>query len=42
MHTGGLHVTLGDGSVRFISDNVDQSIWNGLHTRYGNEVLGEL
>jgi prepilin-type N-terminal cleavage/methylation domain-containing protein len=42
MHTGGLHVTLGDGSVRFISDAVDQAIWNALHTRYGNEVLGEL
>jgi prepilin-type processing-associated H-X9-DG protein len=23
MHTGGCHVTLADGSVRFISENID-------------------
>ena len=40
-HTGGVHALLCDGSVRFISDNVNLSIWRGLGTRAGSEVLGE-
>ena len=41
LHTGGVQVTLCDGSVRFISDNIDQTVWRGLGTRIGGEVLSE-
>ncbi len=40
-HTGGVMALLCDGSVRFVSDNIDLSIWRGLATRTGSEVLGE-
>ena len=40
-HTGGVHVLLCDGSARFISENIDLTIWRGLGTRAGGEVLGE-
>lgn len=39
MHVGGAHVTMGDGSVRFISNNVDTPTFNALGTRAGNEVV---
>ena len=38
-HTGGAHFTLGDGSVRFISQNIDMSTYRALSTRNGGEVL---
>ncbi len=41
MHTGGAHVLLGDGSVRFLGDNIDTAVNHGLHSRNGGEVLGE-
>ncbi len=40
-HTGGANVLLGDGSVRFLSDNIDTMLHRGLHSRDGGEVLGE-
>ncbi|MEZ5943094.1 MAG: DUF1559 domain-containing protein [Planctomycetaceae bacterium] len=40
-HIGGVHAGLGDGSIRFISENIDRNLWNGLGTRQGREVLGE-
>ncbi len=40
-HTGGLHFALGDGSVRFISYNIDKALLDGLATRAGGEVLSE-
>lgn len=40
-HVGGVHGTLGDGSVRFFSQNIDLLVWQGLGTRQGNEILGE-
>jgi hypothetical protein len=40
-HTGGVHVLLGDGSVRFVSENIDQLLWMGLGTTRGKETLGE-
>jgi prepilin-type N-terminal cleavage/methylation domain-containing protein len=40
-HAGGVHVMLCDGSARFVSDSIDASIWQGLATRAGAEVLGE-
>jgi prepilin-type N-terminal cleavage/methylation domain-containing protein len=40
-HTGGVQIALGDGSVRFISENIDHNTWMGLGTRNTGEVLGE-
>ena len=40
-HTGIVQVGLMDGSCRSISENIDLSIWRGLGTRSGGEVLGE-
>jgi hypothetical protein len=40
-HTGGVQATMGDGSVRFFSDNIDISTWQNLgHIADGN-MLGE-
>jgi len=40
-HEGGIQVTLCDGSVRFISNNIDLATWRALSTRRGKEVIGE-
>jgi prepilin-type N-terminal cleavage/methylation domain-containing protein len=40
-HTGGVNVALGDGSVHFVSNNIDLATWRGLSTRAGGEVLGD-
>lgn len=40
-HTGIVQVALVDGSCRSISENIDLSLWRGLGTRSGGEVLGE-
>jgi type II secretory pathway pseudopilin PulG len=41
MHVGGCHVTLVDGSVRFLSENISAIVFNALGTRAGSEVIGE-
>jgi hypothetical protein len=41
MHVGGVTVLLGDGSVRFVSQNINLLTWQGLATTSGAEVLGE-
>lgn len=41
LHVGGCHVTLGDASVRFISQNIDFNIHRGLNSVSGGEILGE-
>jgi type II secretory pathway pseudopilin PulG len=41
LHTGGAHALLGDGAVRFLSDNIDVATHWALHSRNGNEVIGE-
>jgi prepilin-type processing-associated H-X9-DG protein len=38
-HPGGVNVLMGDGSVRFVKDSIDQLTWLALGTRAGNEVL---
>ncbi|QDV52595.1 DUF1559 domain-containing protein [Gimesia fumaroli] len=38
-HTGGVQVCLADGSCRFISENISQTIWQALGTRAGREVI---
>jgi prepilin-type N-terminal cleavage/methylation domain-containing protein/prepilin-type processing-associated H-X9-DG protein len=40
-HTGGVHLLLCDGSVRFVGENISMAIWRGLGTRAGAEVIGE-
>lgn len=41
MHTGGAHFTLGDGSVRFISENIDTTTRQNLARMADGNVLGE-
>ncbi|EDL58670.1 DUF1559 domain-containing protein [Gimesia maris] len=40
-HSGGANVVLCDGSVRFVGDSIDQTLYHGLWTRAGGEVIGE-
>lgn len=40
-HTGGAHHVLADGSVRMISNSVDESVYQALGTRAGGEIVGE-
>jgi prepilin-type N-terminal cleavage/methylation domain-containing protein len=40
-HTGGTHVLLTDGAVRFISENISATTFDSLVTRAGGEVVGE-
>ncbi len=40
-HTGGCHFTLADGSVRFLSENMSQTVLTALTTRAGGETVGE-
>ncbi len=41
LHIGGVHTMMADGSVRFVSENIDFATWQGLATRAGSEVIGE-
>ena len=41
LHTGGVNVAMADGSVRFVSDSIDRSVWRAIGTRNGNETVGE-
>lgn len=40
-HIGGAHMLLGDGSVRFLSENLDYRTLRALITTSGGEVVGE-
>jgi len=40
-HVGGAHFTLGDGSVRFISENINFSTFVALTTPNGGEIVGD-
>jgi prepilin-type processing-associated H-X9-DG protein len=37
-HTGGVNASMGDGSVRFVSDSIDLQIWRAVGTRANGEV----
>ena len=41
LHAGGVHVTLCDGSVRFVSTSIDVNVWRGVGSRNGGEVTGD-
>ena len=41
MHTGGFQAVFGDGSVRFLSQNIDSRILRNLAHRADGEMLGE-
>jgi len=48
-HTGGVHCLMGDGGVRFVSENIDSGnlaggpygVWGALGTKAGAEIVGE-
>ncbi|WP_339730132.1 DUF1559 domain-containing protein [uncultured Gimesia sp.] len=40
-HTGGAHFCLGDGAVRFISENADLQILRNLANRHDGNLIGE-
>lgn len=40
-HSGGVHVAMGDGTVRFVSDNIDISVWKAIGTRNGEESVSD-
>ena len=40
-HTGGAQICLGDGSVRFISENIDNETWVRIGVRNDGRVVGD-
>jgi prepilin-type N-terminal cleavage/methylation domain-containing protein len=40
-HAGGVQVLLGDGSVRFVSNNLNLLVWQALGTMKGGETVGD-
>jgi hypothetical protein len=40
-HEGGIHAAMGDGSARFISENIDWFVYNALNTAHNDEVIGD-
>jgi len=40
-HEGGVMLLICDGSVRFVSENIDLTNWRSIATRAGGEVVGE-
>jgi prepilin-type processing-associated H-X9-DG protein len=41
-HTGGVNVSFGDGTVRFITDSIALTTWQALGSRGGGEVVSSL
>jgi prepilin-type processing-associated H-X9-DG protein len=41
MHTGGAQLSLCDGSVRFVSENVDRVLFRNVFSRDDGRVIGE-
>jgi prepilin-type processing-associated H-X9-DG protein len=39
LHSGGVNVAMGDGSVRFVSQSLGRDVWWALGTRSGNEAV---
>lgn len=40
-HTGGMHILLGDGAIRFISENIDSTIRSRLGYIGDGQPIGE-
>jgi prepilin-type processing-associated H-X9-DG protein len=40
-HTSGANVVLGDGSVRYASNNVDTVVWRAVGSKGGGDTVGE-
>jgi prepilin-type N-terminal cleavage/methylation domain-containing protein len=40
-HTGGVHILLTDGSVRFISDSINLATWQNLGNRADGNTIGD-
>jgi prepilin-type processing-associated H-X9-DG protein len=40
-HPGGCNVLLGDGSVRFVAETINQLTWAALASAAKGEVIGE-
>ncbi len=40
-HNGGVNLALCDGSVRFVADAVDLTVWRALATRAGGEAIND-
>jgi prepilin-type N-terminal cleavage/methylation domain-containing protein/prepilin-type processing-associated H-X9-DG protein len=38
-HTGGVNAAMVDGSVRFVSNSINEAVWNSLGTRAAGEVI---
>jgi prepilin-type processing-associated H-X9-DG protein len=38
-HSGGVNVAFADGSVKFVRDSVSPTVWKGLGTKAGGEVV---
>lgn len=38
-HQSGVNVLFADGSLRFVSDNVDVKVWRAVGTRAGSESV---
>lgn len=39
-HIGGVHLSMVDGSVRFVNDAIELSVWRAAGSRDGGEVVG--
>jgi prepilin-type N-terminal cleavage/methylation domain-containing protein len=40
-HTGGAHIVMGDGAVRFGSDSIDQMVWRAVGSIGQGDMVGE-
>jgi prepilin-type processing-associated H-X9-DG protein len=40
-HLGGVNVTLGDGSVKFVQDGISSGLWTALATMDGGDLVGD-
>jgi hypothetical protein len=40
-HAGGVHLMMGDGSVRFASSSIDWNTYQALGSRNGGETVGD-
>jgi hypothetical protein len=41
LHVGGCHMLLGDGSVRFVSNNVNNTTFQNLSNRMDGQIIGD-